>query len=309
MRPLLIDLFMKVQISKSGPKFSRIVAGCMNWGEWGAKLNEKDVLELINRCVDIGVTSFDHADIYGHYTTEILFGKALKNSGSLRDKMQFITKCGIQLVAPNRPEHNLKSYNTSKQHIIKSVENSLLNLNTDYIDLLLIHRPSPLMHPQEIAEAFEELQKSGKVLHFGVSNFTTSQLEVLDAHFPLCTNQIEVSPLQLNPFTDGTLDQCLLKNIKPMAYSTLAGGQFFTQHPSEQVKRINKVLNKLSDKYKAGRDQIIIAWILKHPSAILPVIGSTKIQRIEAALTSLNIELSDEEWFSIYEASLGHEVA
>ena len=309
MRQSLIDSLMRVKISKSGAEFSRIIAGCMNWGEWGSKLTESDAFELINNCIDIGVTTFDHADIYGHYTTETLFGNAIKNLGSLRNRMQLITKCGIQLITPNRPNHNLKSYNTSKQHIIKSVENSLFNLNTDYIDLLLIHRPSPLMNPLEIAEAFEELQRSGKVLHFGVSNFTPSQFELLDAHFTLCTNQIEVSPLLLDSFTNGVLDQCLLKNIKPMAYSTLAGGQFFTRHHSEKVKRINKVLDKVSDKYKAGRDQIIIAWILKHPSVILPVIGSTKIKRIEAAVAALNIVLSDEEWFSIYEASLGHEVA
>lgn len=300
---------MKVQVSKSGPEFSRIIAGCMNWGEWGAKFTEKEVLDLIHGCLDIQVTTFDHADIYGHYTTEALFGKALKNSVGIREKIQLITKCGIQLVSPNRPEYRLKSYNTSKKHIVKSVENSLVNLHTDYIDLLLIHRPSPLMNPQEIAKAFEDLKNSGKVLHFGVSNFTSSQYEVLDKFFPLCTNQIEVSPLRLDPFIDGSLELCQLKDVKPLAYSTLAGGQFFTQRPSEQVKRINKVLNKLSDKYEASRDQIIIAWILKHPSTLLPVIGSTKIQRIEAAVTSLNIELSDEEWFSIYEASQGHEVA
>ncbi len=300
---------MKIKISDGGPVFSRIVAGCMNWGEWGANLDANQAEKLIKDCLDIDVTTFDHADIYGHYTTEELFGNTLKNNSSLREKMQLVTKCGIKLVTPNRPNNSIKSYNTSKEYIITSVEQSLSNLQTDYIDLLLIHRPSPLMNPVEIAEAVGELKKSGKVLYFGVSNFIPSQFEMLNTFVPLVTNQVEISPLHLDPFIDGTLNQCITKGVKPMGYSTLAGGRFFSETPEERVLRINKIVDKLAIKYNSTSDKILISWIMKHPSGILPIIGSTKINRINSAIEALQIEITDEEWFMIWEASTGEEVA
>ncbi|MHA7057050.1 aldo/keto reductase [Aquimarina sp. M1] len=300
---------MNTKISENGPIFSKIVAGCMNWGVWGANLTTNQSQKLIEDCLSIGVTTFDHADIYGHYTTEALFGNVIKGNIALREKMQLVTKCGIRLVTPHRPDNQIKSYKTTKKYIIESVEQSLKNLQTDRIDLLLIHRPSPLMNPSEIAEAFDKLKSNGKVLHFGVSNFTTSQFQMLQAVFPLQTNQIEVSPVHLNPFTDGSLDQCLNYNIKPMAYSTLAGGKFFSKNPSERVIRINNVVKTLKNKYGVSADQILTSWLVKHPSRIIPVIGSTKINRIHSAVDALSLEITDEEWFMIWEASTGEEVA
>ncbi|WP_298320858.1 aldo/keto reductase family oxidoreductase [uncultured Aquimarina sp.] len=300
---------MNTKVSENESLFSRIVAGCMNWGEWGANLTIDQSQKLIEDCIAIGVTTFDHADIYGHYTTETLFGNAIKGKSSIRKQIQLITKCGIRLVTPNRPENNIKSYKTTKKYIIESVEQSLVNLETDYIDMLLIHRPSPLMNPSEIAETFEMLKSSGKVLSFGVSNFTTSQFEMLNAFFPLQTNQIEISPLQLSPFIDGSLDQCIKHDIKPMAYSTLAGGKFFSKQPEKSVVRINEVVNRLIQKYDVPADQILTAWLLKHPSGIVPVMGSTKISRIQSAVNSLSLQITDEEWFEIWEASAGEEVA
>ncbi len=300
---------MNIEIAQKGPVFSRIVAGCMNWGDWGAKLDTSQTEKLINDCVDIGVTTFDHADIYGHYTTEEQFGKVLKNNSALREKIQIVTKCGIKLVTQNRPDNAIKSYDTSAGYIVKSVEKSLTNLGTDHIDLLLIHRPSPLMDPVEIAEVIEKLKDSGKVLSFGVSNFTPSQFEMLNNFTPLVTNQIEISPLQLDPFINGTLDQCIINGVKPMGYSTLAGGKFFSKTPENSVVRINKVIDKLVEKYNATPDQILTSWIIKHPSSILPIIGSTKINRIRAAVEALKINITDEEWFMIWEASKGEEVA
>ncbi|AXT55564.1 aldo/keto reductase [Aquimarina sp. MMG015] len=300
---------MNIKISEKGPLFSRIVAGCMNWGEWGANLTTDESQKLIEDCLEIGVTTFDHADIYGHYTTESLFGNAIKGKSSLREQMQLVTKCGIRLITPNRPDNQIKSYKTTKKYIIESVEQSLVNLQTDFIDMLLIHRPSPLMNPLEIAEAFETLKSSGKVLHFGVSNFTPSQFDMLNDVFPLQTNQIEISPLRLTPFIDGSLDQCIKHAIKPMAYSTLAGGKFFSKQPNEKVVRINEVINPLIQKYEVPADQILTAWLLKHPSGILPIMGSTKITRIQSAVNSLSIEITDEEWFRVWEASTGTEVA
>jgi predicted oxidoreductase len=153
-------------------ELSPIIAGCMKWGQWGVKYSTAQYLQLIEDCIVNKITSFDHADIYGDYTVEEEFGNALKPKPHLRQQIQLITKCGIRRFTPNRPEHKINSYDTSRLHIITSAERSLKNLKTDYLDLLFIHRPDPLMNPHEIAEAFSHLKKEGKVLHFGVSNFT-----------------------------------------------------------------------------------------------------------------------------------------
>lgn len=299
---------MKRQLCAEGPTFSRIVAGVMKWGNWGANLSATEVLRLIEQCIDHGVTTFDHADIYGHYTTEALFGEALKGRAELRQKMQLVTKCGIKLVTPNRPSFNIHSYDTSKTYILAAVEQSLKNLATDHVDLLLVHRPSPLMHPDEIASAFTALKAQGKVLHFGVSNFTPTQFELLQREIPLVTNQVQASLVHLDPFLDGTFDQCLKHRITPMAYSTLGAGEFFAENPSERVLRIKKVAGALQDKYAASLDQILIAWLLQHPTGVLPVLGTSKFSRITAATAALQIKLSREEWFMLWEASTGEEV-
>ena len=299
----------QLTIAPQGPVFSRIVAGCMKWGVWGANLSTKEITTLIHQCLEAGVSTFDHADIYGHNTTEGAFGKALLADPSLRQQMQIVTKSGIKLISENRPQHKIKSYDTSKKHIIWSAENSLKELQTDYIDLFLIHRPSPMMNPYEIAEAFTELKASGKVLHFGVSNFNTAQFDFLNQCFPLVSNQIEASVLHLEPFLDGTLDQCLQRQIAPMAWSPLGGGKVFTDAQQGQASRVRTVANALALKYEAeGLDQILLAFLFKHPARILPVLGTSKIHRIKKAVASLQIDLTREEWFELWQASMGVEV-
>jgi predicted oxidoreductase len=203
-------------------ELSRIVHGLMRLSEWG--FSKKERLNLIESIMDLGITSFDHADIYGDYRCEELFGEALALKPEIRNDIQLITKCGIKMISKNRPEHKLKHYDTNKEHIISSVENSLKNLETDYIDLLLIHRPDPLMNPDQVAEAFKFLKAQGKVLNFGVSNFEPAEFEMLSSRldFPLVTNQIEVSVMALENFDNGSIDKCLEKNIVPMALSPLA---------------------------------------------------------------------------------------
>ncbi|MEM9887224.1 MAG: aldo/keto reductase [Bacteroidota bacterium] len=288
--------------------FSRIVAGVMNWGEWGSNFSPKECLRFIDQCLEAGVTTFDHADIYGHYTTETLFGAATNGSSTLRQNMQLVSKCGIKLVTPNRPSYRIKSYDTSKAHIVSSVERSLKNLKTDYLDLLLIHRPSPIMNPHEIAEAFAALLASGKILSVGVSNFTATQFNNLNQLIPLSCNQIEASLLYRYPFFNGILEQLVTNGCMAMAYSTMARGAFFQHPPHESVQRIRFVARRLETKYDAAFDQIITAWILKHPANIYPIMGSTKIKRIRSAVQALSIELTREEWFMLWEAAAGNEV-
>ncbi len=289
--------------------FSPLIVGCMNLGEWGANYPTDKLYEFVLHCLSRGLTSFDHADIYGDYTTEAQFGALLKEHPSLRSQMQLITKCGIRRVCSNRPEHGVKSYDASAAHIRTSLEHSLNQLQTDYVDLLLIHRPDWLLDPSEVAGEVEALKKEGKIKAFGVSNFTASQFELLNASTPLASNQIEASLLHLDPFTDGSLDQALRLGIPPMAWSPLGAGRFFNDRGDERVARIVKALAPLKEKYGAQEDQLLLAWLLKHPAKILPVLGTTKIARIDAALEALTINLDREDWYALWQASTGKTIA
>jgi predicted oxidoreductase len=289
-------------------QLSPVVAGCMKWGQWGVTYSTAQYLQLIEECIAANITSFDHADIYGDYTVEEEFGNALKLRPRFRQQIQLITKCGIRRLTPNRPEHKIHSYDTSKEHIITSVEKSLKNLNTDYIDLLFIHRPDPLMNPSEIAEAFGQLKKDGKVLHFGVSNFTPSQMDMMVTAFNVEYNQLEISVLHLDPFHDGSLDKCIEHTIRPMAWGPLGSGKLYGPEADERNIRILAVANLLAEKYNAAVDQILLAFLFKHPSGIIPVIGSTKIERLKTAYAAANINIDREEWFMLWRASKGHEI-
>ena len=280
----------------------------MNWGKWGVGFSTESYLSQIERCLEVGITTFDHADLYGHYTTEAEFGQALKRATSLRSQLQLITKCGICLVTPNRTEHKIKSYNTSEKHILFSVENSLRNLNTDYIDLLLIHRPDPLMNPFEIAEAFSILIESGKVKQVGTSNFTASQLSMLNSIYPVSVNQIEASILHTKPFYNGVTDLSIEKNITIQAWSPMGAGKITLGTEDEQCRRIVSMANILGEKYGVTFDQILLSWLMKHPANISPVIGTTKIERIHSAFNAQQVDITNEEWHMLLRASHGADV-
>jgi predicted oxidoreductase len=264
---------------------------------------------MIEYCIDQQVTTFDHADIYGHYTTEEEFGNALAKAPHLREKMQLITKCGIRLVTPNRPSFRIRSYDTSKEYILQAAERSLQNLKTDRIDLLLIHRPDPLMDPDEIAEAFHQLQQDGKVLHFGVSNFNPSQASLIRDRFPIVNNQMEISILHLDPFTNGSLHHCMQHHILPTAWGPLGSGKLFDEElADERTQRIRAVATILGDKYSLTTDQTLLAWLTTHPAGIIPVLGTSRKERILAAKNAVSVHLDREEWFMLWRASTGEEV-
>ncbi len=288
--------------------FSRVIHGLWRLADWNQSTSQ--TLSLIEHCLELGITTFDHADIYGSYTCEALFGDAIREKPSLRDKMEIVTKCGIVLPSSNRPAHKTHHYNTSKQHIIHSVEQSLTNLNTDYIDTLLIHRPDPYMNPAEVADAFMQLQKEGKVRTFGISNFKDYQWNMLQSFLPfdLVTNQLEFSVYNLENFDDGTLNLCQEKRVAPMAWSPLAGGKVFNGK-DEKSSRLRSTLQKTAEEVGAkGIDQIMYAWLLNHPANIMPIIGSGKKERITDAVQALTIELNHDQWFNILHSSMGHEV-
>ena len=284
--------------------YSRIIAGAMTWGQWGKGFNHKEISDLIVYCLDIGITTFDHADIYGGYTTEADFGDGFKSSGIKRENVQLISKCGIQFDAAARP-NKVKHYDYSVDYIVWSVEQSLKNLGTDYLDLLLLHRPSPLLEPDEISEAIAQLIKEGKIKNFGISNFTASQIAMLETTVNVTANQFEFSLTANDVMYDGTLDDCKSKKRMAMSWSPL-GAYFKEDNP--QIKRIQKVIHPLMEKYDASEDQLLLAWILKHPAKVYPVVGTATKSRLKDALKATEIELELQDWFRLLEASQGHEV-
>lgn len=289
-------------------QFAPIIVGTMRLGEWGSKMNLIELEKFVNDCLEIGLNDFDHADIYGHYSTENDFGKLLKHNPSLRQKMQITTKGGICLTTERKPKFFTNFYNNTKTHLIQQVEDSLQNLETDYLDLYLVHRHDFLMDPYDIAEAFSQLRTQGKVKHFGVSNFTPIQFDILNSIFPLETNQVEISITRQDAFEDGTLLQCQKNRISPTAWSPLGGGKVFGKTEDQKILRIQKVGIELAEKYQVGLDQILLAWLLKHPSRIIPVIGTSKIERVKSALDAYKTQLTRQEWYLLWKASKGKDI-
>ncbi|GMN09662.1 aldo/keto reductase [Croceitalea sp. MTPC9] len=283
--------------------YSKIIAGAMTWGSWGKQLSTLEMADLINHCADIGITTFDHADIYGDYGTESDFGKAFVESGVGRSKIQLISKCGIQMTSGRK--NKVAHYQYDAEYIIWSAEQSLQKLHTEYLDLLLLHRPSPLMEPGEIAEAIQKLKADGKIKEFGVSNFTPTQIALLETEVPVSTNQVEFSLTHTNPMYDGTFDDCIAKNRTAMAWSPL--GTFFREK-DKQNSRIEKLIGDLKEKYDADESQLLLAFILHHPVNIYPVVGTATKERLKGSLDACKIKLELQDWFLLLEASKGEQV-
>lgn len=285
------------KIHREGPEFSRIITGAWRW-----TLEPSQVEQLIHQSLDVGMTTFDHADIYGDHSNEEIFGNVIRKDPSLRNRMEIVTKCGIKFPSSKRPSSWIKHYDTSKQHIIWSAENSLKMLNTDHIDLILIHRPDPLLNPIEVAEAFSSLKQSGKVLHFGVSNFTAPQFEMLQSYmtFPLVTNQLEISITHHQPLFDGILDVMMKHRVSPMGWSPLKGGKLMEGDLTDLFRKASH--------YNASDAQLSIAWLLKHPSTIFPVIGTTKPERIVESSKAIDINLDLQDWFEMLKTAQSKEM-
>ena len=287
---------------------SRIIHGYWRLQDWN--FSPQELLSLAKEASALGITSLDHADIYGNYSCEAAFGEALKIDPSFRNNIELITKCGIMLKTGKFPDRTIKHYDYSAAHIIASAEQSLKNLHTDRIDVLLLHRPSPFFNAEEVAGAFDKLYDSGKVLSFGVSNFNPIQFELLQTFSKqqLVTNQVEISPYALEHFDNNNLDFLQMKKVAPMAWSPLAGGSML-QPKDEKGEKVLAALKKVGDEVGIPEPATVAyAWLLMHPSGILPVCGTGKIARLQQAVNALDINISLEQWFSIYTASTGVEV-
>ena len=284
---------------------SPIISGTMNWGVWDKNLTTKEMENMIQICVENKITTFDHADIYGGYTTEADFGKAFKASKISREKLQLITKCGIQMIAESRT-NKIKHYDYSKEYIIWSVEESLKKLKTDFVDVFLLHRPSPLMQADEIAEAVEKLKAEGKIVDFGLSNFTSSQTELIRQKTEVSYNQVQFSATHYEAMVDGSLDYMQTHGIRPLSWNPL--GTVFRED-TKKTRRLKKLLADLVQKYGFGSDTLLLAWILKHPSGVIPIAGTVNIARIQALMKAVELEMDKEDWFAIWTESMGDDVA
>jgi len=288
------------------PVFSAMIQGYWRMAEWGMTTQQHHA--FLKQHIELGITTVDHAPVYGPESAcERLFGDVLALDSSLREQIQIVSKCGIYRGHGNQVNH----YDSSKAAILKSVDESLERLKTDHLDVLLLHRPDLLMDADEAAQAFSELKAAGKVKHFGVSNFTPAQFSLLQSRVeePLITNQVEINPVNLQVTEDGTLEQLQQARIRPMAWSCLAKGELFSGD-SEQLTRLRQTLAEVGEEIGASSiDQVVFAWVMRLPSNPLPILGSSKIERVAASVKALELSMSKEQWYRIWTASKGHGVA
>lgn len=301
----------RIKMALEGPELSSLVQGYWRMADWN--MDPQARLSFLEQHVELGITTVDHAHVYGtaQAPCETLFGEALKLDPTMRDKIEIISKCGIEVMQSDAPNNHVNHYNSSQSSIIRSVETSLQRLGVEQLDVLLIHRPDILMDADEVASAAELLKRQGKIKHLGVSNFTPSQFALLQSRCdsPLVTNQVEINPVNLTVTEDGTLDQLQQLAIRPMAWSCLAGGTLFDLS-SDKMQRLQRTLNEIKQEVGAQSiDQVVFAWIFKLPSRPLPIIGSGHIERVRSAVAATALILSNQQWYRIWVASKGHGVA
>jgi len=283
---------------------SPIVAGLWRIAEWNLDVPTR--VRWIEQALALGITTFDHADIYGDYRAEALFGEALKAAPALRSRMRLVTKCGIRLRSAQRAVR-VNHYDTAAAYVRGQVEQSLLNLHAEQLDLVLIHRPDYLMDAAALAQTFATLTREGKVAQWGVSNHSTGQFALLHQHHPLTTNQLELSPLAMQALDDGTLDQAQALGVRPMIWSPLGGGRLFTGDDA-QALRVREEMTSIAARYGISLATLAYAWILRHPSRPHPITGTGRIAGLREAVAALCVQLDAQDWYAIWTASKGHAV-
>ena len=299
----------RAKLAAHGPDFSRLV-----YGTWRILDEPTPSLQELNRrfntCVDLGMTTFDTAEIYGLYEVEEALGKALALSPGLREKIELVTKAGIYVPCHYHPDRRTAHYNATGARMVKSLEKSLRFLQTDHVELFLVHRPDWLTSADDTAAGLNQLVREGKVRSAGVSNYNTHQFDLLNSRMeqPLVTNQVEFHLLFMDPIYDGIFDQCQRLKVLPMAWSPMAGGRLFDPM-NEAAERIRVTAEQMAPRYNgASLEQLAYAWILAHPAMALPVIGTNKIERIQTAAASVSIQLERQDWYALWEAAKGRRI-
>jgi predicted oxidoreductase len=292
----------KIYLSDSGPKVSPAVYGFYRWN--GNNVNEEKMEKMMNLCLELDINTFDHGDTYGDYTCEEIFGNVFKRSGIKRESIVLFTKCGINVPHPSRPYYRVKHYDTSREHITNSLENSLRNLRTDYIDVFLLNQLDPLSNLEETALTLEKLKDSGKIKNVGVVNFSVFQHQLLSSYLqiPIVTNHIELNLLNTSAFDNGQIDYIKQKYMRPLATSPLAEGKIANSNEKIPL-RIRGKLEEFAGKYNSHFESVAIAWLVK--LGALPLIGTTDEQRIRNIAEAFKINLDRQDWYELYAVSRG----
>ncbi|MES2431041.1 MAG: aldo/keto reductase [Bacteroidota bacterium] len=292
----------KIYLSDSGPKVSEAIYGFYRWTE--KDLSASKMESIINLCLELGINTFDHADTYGGYQCEEVFGKAIANKSVKREDLVLFTKCGEKNPHPDRPEIRVKHYDTSSEHIVKSLDNSLKNLRTDYIDVFLLNNLDPISDLEATALTLQKLKDSGKIRNIGVVNFSVFQHQLLSSYLksPIVTNHIELNLLNTHALDNGQIDYIKQKYMRPLATAPLAEGKI-----AESTDRVplwvRAKLEELSPKYKADIESIAVAWLVK--LGALPLIGTTDEQRIRNIANAFTIDLDRQDWYDLYNVARG----
>jgi predicted oxidoreductase len=292
----------KTYLSDAGPKVSPAIYGFYRWG--ANEINADKMEKIVDLCLELGINTFDHADIYGGYQCEEVFGEIIKNKRIKREDIVLFTKCGLVVPHPSRPDVRVKYYDTSKDHITESIENSLRKLRTDYIDIFLLNQLDPLSNLEETAMTLQKLRDSGKVKNIGVVNFSVFQHQLLSSYLriPIVTNHIELNLLNTSAFDNGQIDYIKQKYMRPLATAPLAEGQIANSIEKRPLL-IRRKLEELSPKYNANIESIAVAWIVK--LGALPLIGTTNEQRIRNIAAAFTMDLDKQDWYELYDASRG----
>jgi len=293
----------KIYLSDVGPKVSPAIYGFYRW-ETEVNNTAETMEKIINLCLELGINSFDHADVYGSYKCEELFGKVMERKSFKREDIVLFTKCGLRLVDPGQPDVTVKHFDTSKEHILKSVDNSLRKLKTDYIDIFLLNHLDHISNLEETAYTLRQLKESGKIKNVGVANFSVFQHQLLAAYLnmPIVTNHIELNLLNTSAIDNGQLDYIKQRYMRPLASSPLAAGRI-ANGKDELANNVRVQLKELSVKYNADIESIAVAWLVK--LGALPLIGTTSEQRIRNIVSSFDIKLDNQDWYDLYNASKG----
>lgn len=297
-----------VQLAPAMPAMGRIVYGAWRLGD-DTDVSPAHVARKIDLCLDQGIDTFDHADIYGGYACEPLFGAAVRARPDLKSRIRVVTKCGIMLVSPDYPERRVKHYDTSAAHVTASAEASLRRLGVDVIDLLLIHRPDPFMDHRETGAALDALVERGLVRGVGVSNFLPHDVDLLQSAMknPILTNQVEISLLHHDSFLNGQVAQMQRLGRPPMAWSPLGGGSlFFGDDPA--AHRLAPRLREIARDHGVASEAVALAWIMAHPAGIMPVVGTNNIERIGRISESLKVGMDRQTWYELWTLAEGRDV-
>ena len=296
----------RFHIGRGGPEVSGYAYGMWRLADDSEGTDPERILRKVEACLELGVTTFDHADIYGGYSCEGLFGRALALAPGLRERMEIVTKCGINVPCENRPGVRVPHYDAGSAAIQRCVDRSLRELRTDWIDVLLIHRPDWLTSAEDTAEGLRKVLTSGKVRSVGVSNYSVSQWDLLQRFLgkPLVTNQVEISLLHMDAIWDGTLDRCQGEGAHPMAWSPLAKGLVMTGVDEASV-RLRGVLERMGGEYGCTAAQMALAWVGALPSQPQVIFGTNRIERIRELAAAERVVIERQHWFELWTAAKG----